>query len=200
MARKERAEVAGVAPSIDPFEALVQKAQGDVLAARAVYGGSNGGDVDGQPVATWADGNPPFEVDAPGTDREGSRSRGPGSDAVYQGILTALQRGRAQIQRYDIHVRSETARLMAGLALRQRVTEFAPGPDGQPVAVVTYTPSVVPGPPSGLNPSVWQSVWRKVQAVTRIFHEMTGRWPQVGGAGQTADDVEYQRAVSALLG
>jgi hypothetical protein len=94
-----------------------------------------------------------------------------------------------------LHIIDPQVRMMAGQLLRQTITSFDVGP--QPVAVERYGPTV-DAAALDLNPYVWQGVMQKVNALTKTFRALVGRYPVVG-ENCSQDDLEYAHAVSAVL-
>lgn len=158
----------------------------------AVYQGGTGDPFARQPSASAADGNAPSGVGPVGPaaqDREASASRGPGFIGNFK--------DSTPVTRMPIHVRSPMARMIAGGLIRQSVTEFGAGPEGQPIAVERYAPVVQPDS-LDLNPYEFAACFDKVNQLTAAFRAMHGRFPIVGGPGD-ADDEAYRHAVEAVL-
>jgi hypothetical protein len=87
--------------------------------------------------------------------------------------------------------------MVAGQLVRNTITEFGAGPDGQPIAVERYGPTVQVAN-YDLNPYVWAGVMAKVNALTSTFVALVGRHPVVG-ENCSQDDLEYAQAVSSVL-
>ncbi len=136
------------------------------------------------------------------TDRGGSASRGPGtpntSEESAPGYIGNF-RVANPVTKMPISVRNSPAgRATAASLLRQTVTEFGGGPDGQPVAVERYTPAVKPES-LDLNPYQFSACLVQINHLTTAFRLANGRFPVVGGDCLDASDQDFIRAFDQII-
>jgi hypothetical protein len=119
-------------------------------------------------------------------DTEASRSHGPGTAnsaadlPVTGGFARSLQQPQAGLGKAPLHIYGNAqCRMVAGQLVRNTITEFGAGPDGQPIAVERYGPTVQVAQ-YDLNPYVWAGVMAKVNSLTSTFRSLCGRYPAVG--------------------